>query len=157
MRKSDIEFPVEEHIFDVFAFYSAQIIRNVENKNMPESVSDCLGEQNLLYRGQILQSLEQPNSCRRMAAISGLGQKGIKFTERQFTNGSERKRSDLFCHQEKILRTPRYLTLWNLESPNQHCLKIQAGKQEVLKLSDSYNLNSEFENLPTPRSRLSNF
>ncbi|GIY76335.1 hypothetical protein CEXT_134981 [Caerostris extrusa] len=58
-----------------------------------------LGEQNLLYRGQILQSLEEPNSCRRMAAISGLGQKGIKFTERQFTNGSERKRSDLFCHQ----------------------------------------------------------
>ncbi|GIY43629.1 hypothetical protein CDAR_271091 [Caerostris darwini] len=56
---------------------------------------------------------------------------------------------------EKILRTPRYLTLWNLESPSQHCLKTQAGfLQEVLKLKDSYNLNSEFENLPIPRSSL---
>ncbi|GIY60410.1 uncharacterized protein CEXT_347821 [Caerostris extrusa] len=55
----------------------------------------------------------------------------------------------------KILRTPRYLTLWNLKSPSQHCLKIQAGfLQEVLKLRGSYNLNSEFENLPTHHSPL---
>ncbi|GIY26352.1 reverse transcriptase domain-containing protein [Caerostris darwini] len=56
---------------------------------------------------------------------------------------------------EKILRTPRYLTLRNLKSPSQHCLKTQAGfLQEVLKLKDSYNLNSEFENLPAPRNPL---
>ncbi|GIY60247.1 RNase H domain-containing protein [Caerostris darwini] len=56
---------------------------------------------------------------------------------------------------EKITRTPRYLNLWNLESPRQRCLKIQTGYlQEVLKLKDPYNLNFEFENLPTSRSPL---
>ncbi|GIY48976.1 hypothetical protein CDAR_613761 [Caerostris darwini] len=56
---------------------------------------------------------------------------------------------------EKMLRTPRYLTPWNLESPSKRCLKTQADfLQEVLKLKDSYNLNFELENLPTPRSPL---
>ncbi|GIY10349.1 hypothetical protein CDAR_44421 [Caerostris darwini] len=45
--------------------------------------------------------------------------------------------------------------LWNLEIPSQRFLKTQAGfLQEVLKLKDSYNLNFELENLPTPRSPL---
>ncbi|GIY38618.1 hypothetical protein CDAR_285281 [Caerostris darwini] len=55
--------------------------------------------------------------------------------------------------REKIMRTSRYLTLWNLESPRQRCLKTQEGfQQEMLKLKDSYDLNFEFEKLPTPRS-----
>ncbi|GIY36032.1 hypothetical protein CEXT_767391 [Caerostris extrusa] len=55
----------------------------------------------------------------------------------------------------KILRTLRYLTLWNLQSLKRHCLKTQADfLQEELKLKDSYNLNFEFENLSFPRSPL---
>ncbi|GIY63826.1 hypothetical protein CDAR_465701 [Caerostris darwini] len=52
-------------------------------------------------------------------------------------------------------QTPRYLTLCILENPSRRCLKTPAGfLQEELKLKDSYKLNSELENLPTPRSPL---
>ncbi|GIY09477.1 hypothetical protein CEXT_54461 [Caerostris extrusa] len=61
----------------------------------------------------------------------------------------------------KIFRTSRYLTLWNLESPSQHCLKrlkLPARGVETRACKDSYNLNFEVENCHPPQSfRLSNF